>query len=240
MIGQLNSLLPPIRPHTSLFYRQTFHPITDIFSLLLSILVPPPRETEREREEREHNQHLLLLLLLALSRLPFFQHTLALLPSDADWMQTGGFPAASWVSAPFLPFFPLCIPPFPFPSSSSFFQHLKLLFFCLLSFTPSTPPGCGTQWLCSSLDSLLWSTVSLPSCLSLSVFHSVFRESDCSSILEEFGRWSPRCWCLIYKVCSGIRIAGSRKETPGEEKWDSCSPVCFVCLRLNCAIFSGC
>lgn len=130
---------------------------------------------------------------------------------------------------------PLCIPPFPFPSSSSFFQHLKLLFFCLLSFTPSTPPGCGTQWLCSSLDSLLWSTVSLPSCLSLSVFHSVFRESDCSSILEEFGRWGPRCWCLIYKVCSGIRIAGSRKETPGEEKWDSCSPVCFVCLRLNCA-----
>lgn len=106
MIGQLNSLLPPIRSHTSLFYRQTFHPITDIFSLLLSILVPPPRETEREREEREeleHNQHLLLLLLLALSRLPFFQHTLALLPSDADWMQTGGFPAASWVSAPFLP-----------------------------------------------------------------------------------------------------------------------------------------
>lgn len=130
---------------------------------------------------------------------------------------------------------PLCIPPFPFPPSSSFFQHLRLLFFCLLSFTPSTPPGCGTQWLCSSLDSLLWSTVSLPACLSLSVFHSVFRESDCSSILEEFGRWSPRCWCLIYKVCSGIRIAGSRKETPGEEKWDSCSPVCFVCLRLNCA-----
>lgn len=53
MIGQLNSLLPPIRPHTSLFYRQTFHPITDIFSLLLSILVPPPRETERERERSE-------------------------------------------------------------------------------------------------------------------------------------------------------------------------------------------
>lgn len=115
MIGQLNSLLPPIRPHTSLFYRQTFH--WHFLSSSLHFSPTSQRDREREREEREeleHNQHLLLLLLLALSRLPFFQHTLALLPSDADWMQTGGFPAASWVSAPFLPS-SLYPPPFPFP-----------------------------------------------------------------------------------------------------------------------------
>lgn len=168
MIGQLNSLLPPIRPHTSLFYRQTFHPITDIFSLLLSILVPPPRETEREREEREHNQHLLLLLLLALSRLPFFQHTLALLPSDADWMQTGGFPAASWVSAPFLPFFPLCIPPFSLSLLLLFFPTSEASLLLPPLFYPfhTTRMWHSVALLLSGFSALIHGE---PACMSLSV-----------------------------------------------------------------------
>lgn len=46
MIGQLNSLLPPIRPHTSLFYRQTFH----WHFLSSSLHFSPTSQRDRERE----------------------------------------------------------------------------------------------------------------------------------------------------------------------------------------------
>lgn len=129
------------------------------------------RDTERDREtERQGDREHTATISSSSSCTPslsscVFQHTLTRLPSDADWMQTGGFPAASWVCPP--------SPPSPPPPSASGASPLLPPLY-----SRSSPPGCGTRWLCSSLDSLLWSTVSLPVSLSLSVFRSISQESE--------------------------------------------------------------
>lgn len=133
-------------------------------SYVSSILVTPSHRLEDRERERESERESISLSAPSPPPLvlPLLQLSLTLL-FDANWMQTEGFPAACWACAP-SPSLSSPLLSSPPSSSSSYLRPSIILNFLLLFFFPSSTsaPGCGSRWLCSSLDSLLWSTVSLP------------------------------------------------------------------------------
>lgn len=114
MIGQLNSLLPPIRPHTSLFYRQTFH--WHFLSSSLHFSPTSQRDRERERGVRGARAQ-------PASSPPPFTRPLStpLLPAHACtsslwcWLDADRRISSSFLSLCSFPPFLSVPPPFPFP-----------------------------------------------------------------------------------------------------------------------------